>query len=135
MRQIRSKNTGPEKQVRSLLYSLGFRFRLHRRDLPGSPDIVLSKHSTVVFVHGCFWHQHPGCKAAYKPASNTEYWMPKLARNKQRDEENQFELKALGWNVIVVWECELNDVDSLAEKLIKSISSRPIKRSSLHNKR
>ena len=117
MSRIKSENTGPEKRVRSLLHSLGFRFRLHRRDLPGTPDIVLPKYSTVVFVHGCFWHQHPGCKAACQPASRTDYWTPKLARNAQRDKENQIALKALGWNVVVVWECELKDTDTLVEKL------------------
>ncbi|MBN2179035.1 MAG: DNA mismatch endonuclease Vsr [Deltaproteobacteria bacterium] len=126
MSRIRSKNTGPERQVRSLLHSLGFRFRLHRRDLPGSPDMVLPKYSTIVFVHGCFWHQHPGCKAACKPKSNTEYWLPKLARNKQRDRENQKALKALGWNVVVVWECELNDLDSLTTKLLKAVARRHV---------
>ncbi len=122
MSRIRSVNTAPEKKVRSLLHSLGFRFRLHRKDLPGSPDIVLPKHSTVVFVHGCFWHQHHGCKAACKPASHNDYWEPKFVRNIQRDQENVRNLEFFGWNVIVVWECELNYPDLLTRKLVKKLS-------------
>lgn len=128
MSRIRSVNTRPEREVRSLLHILGFRFRLHRRDLPGSPDIVLPKYCAVVFVHGCFWHQHSGCRAAYKPASNIKYWAPKLARNKERDKENEKALKALGWNVIVVWECELNDLEGVARKLTKAICAKPVLR-------
>jgi DNA mismatch endonuclease (patch repair protein) len=122
MSRIRSQNTGPEKTVRSLLHSLGFRFRLHHKGLPGSPDIVLPKHATAVLVHGCFWHQHAGCKFAYKPTSHTDYWEPKLARNVQRDRDNIQHLRELGWNIIIVWECELSDLDALTLKLLKSIS-------------
>lgn len=107
MSRVRSEDTSPELRVRSTLHRLGFRFRLHRRDLPGSPDIVLPKYRTVVFVHGCFWHRHPDCKRATLPRQNREFWRKKLSRNVQRDEEAQARLKALGWRVIVLWTCEL----------------------------
>ena len=106
MSRIRSKDTKPEMVVRSYLHKNGFRFRLHARDLPGHPDIVLPKYKTVVEVRGCFWHQHPKCKVASRPASNTEYWRAKFSRNVKRDKQNARELKKLGWHLIVVWECE-----------------------------
>ena len=121
MRRVRSKDTIPEKTVRSLLHRLGFRFRLHRKDLPGKPDIVLPKHKTVVFVHGCFWHRHVGCARATTPASRKDYWLPKFQRTVWRDKANQEELRQLGWNVIVVWECELRDIARLAAKLPRLI--------------
>jgi len=117
MSQIRSKNTGPEIVVRSLLHSLGYRFRLHKRDLPGKPDIVLKKFKTIVFCHGCFWHQHEGCKRASSPKTNQDYWLPKLKRNKERFDFVKKELTELGWKVIVVWECEIKDLDSLKIKI------------------
>jgi len=104
---IRSKDTKPEKKVRSFLHRMGFRFSLRRKDLPGKPDVVLKKYKTVVFVHGCFWHQHPGCREASKPKTREEYWAEKLARNIARDKKNKIELKRLGWRVITIWECEL----------------------------
>lgn len=106
MSRIRSNDTKPEMVVRSFLHKNGFRFRLHAKDLPGHPDIVLPKYKTVVEVRGCFWHQHPKCKVASKPASNTEYWQAKLSRNVKRDKQNARELEKLGWRLIVVWECE-----------------------------
>ena len=117
MRRVRGKNTAPEKAVRSLLHRLGFRFRLHRADLPGKPDVVLPRYKTVVFVHGCFWHRHVGCAHASTPASRQGYWLPKFRRTIKRDKANQEELRRLGWNVIVVWECELWDLDRLAARL------------------
>jgi len=123
MRRVRSKNTTPERRVRSLLHHLGFRFRLHRKDLPGNPDIVLRKHSTVVFVHGCFWHRHPGCRRATTPITNQDYWLPKFKRTIKRDQRNQRELHQRGWNVIIVWECELRAPDSLAERLRNALAS------------
>jgi len=107
MSLVRSKDTVPELKVRSALHTLGFRFRLHRKDLPGCPDIVFPMYHTVVFVHGCFWHQHKGCRKAKLPKQNASFWAAKLRRNAQRDVEVQKQLKALGWRVVVVWECEL----------------------------
>ena len=113
MSHIRSKDTKPEKRLRSLLHRLGFRFRLHRKDLPGTPDIVLPKYRTVIFVHGCFWHQHPGCKKATLPRSNVEFWKNKLEKNIERDKEVEKKLIETGWNVIVIWECEIKKTYSL----------------------
>ena len=107
MSRIRSKDTKPEILVRSYLFSKGLRFRKNDKRYPGSPDIVLPKYKTMVFVHGCFWHLHDGCKYARMPKSNVEYWKKKLYRNRERDERNQKELEELGWKVITVWECEL----------------------------
>lgn len=109
MSGIRGKNTKPEILVRRFLHRLGFRFQLHRRDLPGRPDIVLPKYRTVVEVRGCFWHRHEGCPYAYTPKSNREFWETKLNGNQERDRRNLRELKKLGWRVIEVWECELMD--------------------------
>lgn len=114
MRRVKSADTKPEMRVRRWLHAQGFRFRLHRKDLPGKPDIVLPKHKTVILVHGCFWHGHPGCKAADLPASNREYWERKIGRNTERDERNRRLIEKLGWRVVVVWECELGE---LAETL------------------
>jgi DNA mismatch endonuclease (patch repair protein) len=105
MRSVRSHGTKPEITVRKALWRAGFRFRLHRADLPGRPDIVLPKYQTIVFVHGCFWHSHD-CAAGRRPKSNTNYWLPKLIRNKRRDEEAAAALRALGWRVLIIWECE-----------------------------
>lgn len=126
MSLIRSKDTKPEKIVRSLLHIMGFRFRLHSKKLPGTPDIVLPKYKTVVFVHGCFWHQHNGCKKSYLPASNIDYWHPKLKRNVENDKLHQSQLKQDGWNVIIVWECETQDITHLMEHLQKEITSEKV---------
>lgn len=107
MGRVRSKNTQPELIVRSILHRMGYRFRINRRDLPGKPDIVLPKHKTVVFVHGCFWHRHRGCKNCTTPSTRREYWEEKFARNVQRDRSNRRELRAQGWKVIVAWECDV----------------------------
>lgn len=117
MRAIRKKDTKPELIVRRLLHAMGCRFRLHRRDLPGTPDIVLPRHRTAIQVHGCFWHQHAGCRHANLPRSRTSYWLPKLARNVQRDAHVEQELHALGWRVLILWECELRDLDRLHARL------------------
>ncbi len=117
MRRVHGKNTTPEKIVRSMLHRLGFRFRLHDKNLPGNPDIILPKHKTTIFVHGCFWHRHSGCPRASTPATRQEYWLPKFRRTIERDAENQARLRNAGWNVIVVWECELKDRVRLGEKL------------------
>ncbi len=107
MSRIRGKDTKPEIMVRSFLFSQGLRFRKNDKRYPGSPDVVLPKYNTVVFVHGCFWHLHEGCKHAKIPKSNVEYWEKKLYGNRERDARNKKELEDMGWNVITVWECEL----------------------------
>jgi DNA mismatch endonuclease (patch repair protein) len=117
MAAIRSSNTVPEIILRQKLHGLGFRFRVHRKDLPGRPDIVLPKYKTVVFVNGCFWHQHQGCSLSHWPQSRQEYWEPKLNKNVDRDKRNQERLRELGWKVIVVWECELKSPDEVASRI------------------
>lgn len=107
MAAVKHKNTKPEMIVRRALHALGYRYRLHRRDLPGSPDIVLPKYRALILVHGCFWHQHEGCNRNKMPSTHTEYWLPKLTRNKERDAENLSKLKDLGWRTLVLWECEI----------------------------
>lgn len=117
MARIRSKDMKPELVVRRLVHSLGYRYRLHRNDLPGKPDLVLGPRRKVIFVHGCFWHQHAGCREGRIPKSNQTYWQPKLARNVERDQRVQRELAEAGWTVIVVWECEISDLDTLKERI------------------
>jgi len=107
MSQIRSKDTKPEQIVRKYLFSHGFRYRKYVKELPGKPDIVLPKYKTVIFVHGCFWHMHEGCSRSNIPKSNEDYWIPKLSKNKERDLKNIYSLELQGWNIIIVWECEL----------------------------
>jgi DNA mismatch endonuclease (patch repair protein) len=107
MRRIRSKNSKPEVLLRSLLHKQGYRFRLHRKDLPGKPDIVFPGRRKVIFVHGCFWHQHPGCREGRMPGTKLDYWKPKLTRNQQRDAVAIEELYKQGWEAAVVWECDL----------------------------
>lgn len=107
MSRIRSRDTAPEKKLRSLLFQRGYRFRLCDRRLPGSPDIVLKKYRTVIFVHGCFWHRHTGCRYASTPSSNKKFWEEKFLKNVERDHRNTAELTALGWNIVIVWECHL----------------------------
>lgn len=117
MSRVGGKDTKPELIVRKALHALGYRFRLHRGDLPGRPDIVLPRYKCAIFVHGCFWHRHPGCKKASTPATRIEFWQAKFAANMARDERNLFDLKALGWNVITVWECETRNVNEVADRL------------------
>jgi len=107
MSRIRGKNTKPEIIVRSLLHRMGYRFRMNRRDLPGRPDIVLPKYRTVVLVHGCFWHRHPGCKRATIPATRKQSWVAKFQDNVERDKRNKRELRRAGWQVITLWECQI----------------------------
>lgn len=116
MQAVKSSNTAPEIKVRQLLHSLGHRFRLHRKDLPGRPDIVLPKHRRIIFVHGCFWHAH-GCPKGQPPKSRHDYWMPKLEANVNRDQTKIKQLQQLGWNVLVVWQCETTNVDTLRLRL------------------
>lgn len=119
MSSVKQKHTKPEVAVRSLLHRLGYRFRLHRKDLPGSPDIVLPKYRTAIFVHGCFWHQHEKCSKARRPSSNLEYWNTKLDENISRDKKKEKELSELGWQIVTVWQCETRDLESLSTKLQK----------------
>ncbi len=121
MSRIRGRDTKPELLVRSLLHRIGYRFRLHRRDLPGTPDIVLPKYQTAIFVHGCFWHRHPGCRYAYTPKSRVKFWKTKFAANVDRDAKTRRALEQAGWHVLVVWECELRDVEQLKTRLASEI--------------
>ena len=109
MRAVKSKNTAPEMKVRRLAHALGHRFRLHRKDLPGAPDLVFPRSRKIIFVHGCFWHGHNCARGARQPKANADYWTAKIFRNKTRDEYAQKRLKALDWDVLVIWECELRD--------------------------
>ena len=119
MRAIRSKGMKPEMTVRRLVHGMGYRYRLHRHDLPGRPDIVFPGRRKIIFMHGCFWHQHhdPNCKRAHTPRSNADYWEPKLERNRARDEEHRAKLREMGWDELVIWECELKDLDKLAARI------------------
>jgi DNA mismatch endonuclease, patch repair protein len=107
MAAVRSKNTQPEMLVRRLVHSMGYRYRLHAVWLPGKPDLVFAGRRKIIFVHGCFWHQHRGCKGSHLPKSNTGYWLPKLERNRIRDAENLRVLRRAGWRCLILWECEL----------------------------
>jgi len=117
MRRVKGKNTAPELLVRRALHAMGIRFRLHRRDLPGRPDIVLSGRRTILFVHGCFWHRHPGCRRSSFPATRPDFWSAKFDRTLRRDAEQAAALTALGWRVEVLWECEARAPDRLRVRL------------------
>jgi DNA mismatch endonuclease (patch repair protein) len=117
MASVKNKNTRPELTVRKILHSMGYRFRLHRKDLPGTPDIVLPKYRKVIFVHGCFWHGHDSCPRARLPETNRDFWEKKINKNKIRDEANIQKLLSLGWDPIIVWNCEIKDVNKLKSKL------------------
>jgi len=120
MSRIKGKNTKPELIVRSQLHKMGFRFRLHRKDLPGKPDIVLPKHKTIVFVHGCFWHRHRNCKYAHDPKSKQGFWQKKFKENVERDKQNRKKLSSLGWRTAIIWECQATHSSKL-QKLIEKI--------------
>ncbi|WP_269085716.1 very short patch repair endonuclease [Pseudomonas sp. BMS12] len=120
MRSVRREHTTPELVVRRSLHRLGFRFRLHRKDLPGSPDIVLPRFRTVIFVHGCFWHRHPGCRYTTTPQSRQNYWLPKFMANVERDQRSVDSLRESGWRVVIVWACETKLVDELDQLLLHS---------------
>lgn len=117
MAAIRGRDTSPELAVRKILHRLGYRFRLHRSDLPGSPDIVLPRYRTVIFVHGCFWHRHPGCRFTTNPKTRREFWEDKFRRNVERDSRQQAELSEINWLSIIVWECELREPEVLAKRV------------------
>ena len=122
MARIRARDTRPELLVRSLLYRLGYRYRLHPTDLPGRPDIAFRGKRKVVFVHGCFWHSHEGCRRNRPPKSNSDYWGPKLDKNKRRDLSNIRELRRSKWQILVVWECETKNTDELLPRLLSFLS-------------
>lgn len=137
MSLIRSQNTKPEIMVRKYLFNKGFRFRVNVKKLPGTPDIVLPKYRTVIFIHGCFWHGHGNCKLAKQPRHNKEYWIPKLENNKMRDQENRVQLETLGWKVLVIWECEIkkNKIQEIMEKIKEVLyASHSYERRPLHIK-
>ncbi|PYS88763.1 MAG: very short patch repair endonuclease [Acidobacteria bacterium] len=113
MRSVKSKDTTPEIKVRRLLHRAGYRYRIHRSDLPGKPDIVFAGRRAAIFIHGCFWHQHPGCPHAERPSSNNDYWTKKLNRNIERDKAHIIALQELGWKVLTIWECEISNSDTL----------------------
>jgi DNA mismatch endonuclease (patch repair protein) len=117
MRRIRGQDTVPELAVRRMAHAMGYRFRLHRKDLPGKPDLVFGPRRKVIFVHGCFWHQHQGCRAGRVPGSNTGYWGPKLQRNLARDRAAVAALEDMGWAVLVIWECKAKDSSGLRDQL------------------
>lgn len=122
MSHVRSRDTRPERIIRSILHKSGFRFRIQRKDLPGKPDIVLPKYKTIIFVHGCFWHQHEGCKKALPPKSNVSFWLEKFRKNKERDRKVIRTLQESGWKVIVVWQCEIPKIKKNPEIIKKLIS-------------
>ena len=124
MSQIRSGDTKPELAVRRALRELGYRYRLHRRDLPGKPDIVISKYRIALFVHGCFWHQHSGCIDCSNPKANRGYWRPKLLANVQRDRSYRRRLRRIGWAPIVIWECQTQKPEALRDRLVRKLDSK-----------
>lgn len=135
MRQIRGKNTAPELAVRRLCREIGFSgYRIHRKDLPGKPDLAWIGRKLAIFVHGCFWHGHDCAEGIRKPKTNRDYWIPKIARNQQRDSENITALRTAGWDVIVVWECEINKKDHLTKKMQRFLLSK-IPNKSFHRTR
>ncbi|WP_150047948.1 very short patch repair endonuclease [Methylomonas rhizoryzae] len=121
MTSVKSKNTGPEVQIRKMLHALGYRYRLHRKELPGSPDIVFPGKRKAIFVHGCFWHGHD-CRWGKLPKSNIDYWQSKISDNISRDTRNQAALRLLGWSSLVVWQCELRNSDDLKTKLVRYLT-------------
>lgn len=123
MSRVRGKDTWPEMRVRRAAHALGLRFRLHRKDLPGRPDLVFPKHRVALFVHGCFWHRHPGCAKASTPKSRTDFWQDKFDMNVARDARVVAELEALGWRVVTVWECDTKDEETLLRELGRQVIS------------
>lgn len=119
MSRIRGKNTKPEMTVRRIVYGMGYRYRLHRKDLPGKPDLVFASRKAVVFVHGCFWHSHPdpNCRNSVIPKSRVDFWVPKLEKNKERDAANETALISAGWRVLTIWECELKDEREITSRI------------------
>ncbi|MCE1182503.1 MAG: very short patch repair endonuclease [Rhodocyclales bacterium] len=117
MARVRSRDTKPEMMVRRLVHAMGYRYRLHAKDLPGKPDLVFRSREKVVFIHGCFWHRHAGCALARLPKSRQDFWLPKLDANRQRDANNERALRDAGWDVLTIWECELGDIAQLKTRI------------------
>ena len=136
MSRIKAKNTLPELLVRRFLFSKGYRYSIHNSSLPGKPDLVLQKHKIIIFVNGCFWHQHPKCRRSVHPKSNQAYWIPKIRKNVARDKKNLRELKKLGWKVITIWECELkpNRIHKSLKQLVARIQRQTEKMLNLKNR-
>lgn len=124
MAKVRSKDTKPELIVRKTAHRLGYRFRLHRKDLPGTPDLVFPRHRLAVFVHGCFWHRHSGCRRATTPATNVAKWMAKFERNSQRDARSIADLEVLGWRVLTIWECATRSEEAVADQLARGLAAK-----------
>lgn len=124
MAGIKGRDTTPERAVRRVAHRMGLRFRLHRKDLPGRPDLVFPRHRLAVFVHGCFWHRHEGCRYAYTPKSRVAFWTRKFAKNVARDRRNEDALRGLGWRVLIVWECEARDAEAVGMRLARCV--RPV---------
>ena len=124
MSLIRGKDSSPELKLRRLVHGMGFRYRLHVKDLPGKPDLVFPSRRAVIFMHGCFWHRHPGCKLARMPKSKLDFWRPKLEGNRERDLRNQEMLKKLGWHVLVIWECEMENIEKVSNKVREFLQGR-----------
>jgi DNA mismatch endonuclease (patch repair protein) len=130
MAAIKSRNTNPELIVRRCVHGLGYRFRLHGKDLPGKPDLVFRNRKSVIFVHGCFWHQHDAARCgARPPKSNSQYWIPKLRKNIERDQRNLKVLAKTGWRTLVIWECEISNQDKLQKRVTKFLDKKPRKSS------
>jgi DNA mismatch endonuclease (patch repair protein) len=125
MASIRGRDTAPELLIRKIVHRLGFRFRLHRRDLPGTPDIVFPRLHKIIFVHGCFWHMHRGCRRAGLPRTNRTFWKSKISRNANRDRVDQQRLRKLGWDVLVVWQCDTKETTTLERRLRKFLYAVP----------
>ena len=123
MSQVHSQHTKPELLVRSLVHRLGYRFRLHRKDLPGAPDLVFPARRKVIFVHGCFWHGHTCPRGARLPKANAHYWREKIARNRKRDQQHRRNLRQLGWSVLVLWECQLRNQQQIAARLTRFLTN------------
>ena len=124
MRQIKSRDTKPEMLVRRLVYTSGYRYRLHVANLPGKPDLVFRSLKRIIEVRGCFWHQHAGCIDSHIPKTRTEYWIPKLSRNQQRDKDNLRRLRKSGWTILIVWECQTADQEKLQKRLLRFLSNK-----------
>lgn len=124
MALVRAKDTKPELLVRRLVHGMGYRYRLHRRDLPGTPDLVFPGRAKVIFIHGCFWHRHAGCALARLPKSRGDFWLPKLTANAERDARNVRALRRLGWSVLTIWECQLGDTAKLANRIRRFLDAQ-----------
>ena len=135
MRAVKDRNTGPEMKVRRMVHAMGYRYRLHRKDLPGKPDLVFSSRRKIIFVHGCFWHSHDCTRGARVPKSNRDYWVPKLQRNKERDKTNRATLEDTGWNVLIIWECEVRAKEGLADRIRDFLTCGQISATSAHRLR